>query len=42
LNQKRVTALEALSLPELLKQQNPYLLSLKPAQTITDIVKGLG
>ena len=41
LNQKRITALEALSLSELLKQQNPYLLSLKPAQTITDIVKGL-
>ncbi len=41
LNQKRVIALEALSLPELLKQQNPYLLSIKPAHTITDIVKGL-
>ena len=41
LSQKRVIALEALSLPELLKQQNPYLLSIKPAQTITDIVKKL-
>ena len=41
LNQKRVTALEALSLPELLKQQNPYLLSLKPAQTTSEIVKKL-
>jgi hypothetical protein len=39
--QKKIAALDALSLSEILKRQNPYLFFLKPVQTITEIVRGL-
>lgn len=41
LNQKRVAALNALTLPGLLEQQNPYLFSFKLVQIVGEIVKGL-
>ncbi len=41
LNQKRVAALNALTLPGLLELQNPCLFSFKPVQIVGEMVKGL-
>jgi len=41
LYQEKIAILGAFSLSELLEQQNPYLFSVKPVQTVGDIVRGL-